>query len=99
MMQKLFQTKCPRSLLVIIVYALTLCCGCKGRTSVTPEGYQLDKPQEMQLGKVLNEISGITYNDDDSSLLAISDSKEKVFEIRLKNKKLKDFTDKVVAGG
>jgi uncharacterized protein YjiK len=55
----------------------------------------MNKPQVMQLGKVLNEISGLVYTED-NNLLAISDSKEKVFKIDLKTKKLKDFTDKVV---
>jgi uncharacterized protein YjiK len=48
------------------------------------------------LGKVLNEISGITYSSEDSSILAISDSKKKVLAISLKKKKLKDFTDDVI---
>ena len=48
------------------------------------------------MGKVLNEISGITFNDDDNTLLAISDSKEKVFQISIDKQKLKDYTDKVV---
>jgi uncharacterized protein YjiK len=48
------------------------------------------------LGKVLNEISGITFNEDDNTLLAISDSKEKVFQININKQKLKDYTDKVV---
>jgi uncharacterized protein YjiK len=49
----------------------------------------------MQLGKVLNEISGISFHKDRNSLLAISDSKEKIFEIRLKNNKLRDFTGRI----
>jgi len=50
----------------------------------------------MELGKVLNEISGLTWYPENNALLAISDSKEKVFEINLEKRKLKDFTDKVV---
>ena len=50
----------------------------------------------MELGKVLNEISGICFNKEDNSILAISDSKPKIFEISLKKQKLKDYTDRVV---
>jgi uncharacterized protein YjiK len=96
MMKKLFQTECPAAFLFIVVYAVTLLCGCKHHTSGSPEGYDLAKPQEMQLGKVLNEISGLFYNEEEGSLLAISDSKEKIFRIGLKEKKLKDVTGKVV---
>lgn len=46
----------------------------------------------MELGKVLNEISGMTYYPQHQSLLAISDSKEKVIEINPRLKKLKDVT-------
>lgn len=97
MIEKLFQTKCPAFVLGILVCTLTLHSGCKGQGNNNPQGYNLNKPREMQLGKVLNEISGLYYNPEDSSLWAISDSKEKVFRIGLKNKKLKDLTGKVVA--
>jgi uncharacterized protein YjiK len=46
------------------------------------------------LGKVLNEISGLNFNVDSNSLLAISDSKRKIYEINLKTQKLKDFAEK-----
>lgn len=95
-MKKLIQTKCPAFILPIIVYAVTLLAGCKQGDSNSPEGYDLNKPREMQLGKVLNEISGLYFNEEDSSLLTISDSKEKIFKIQLKNQKLKDQTGKVV---
>ena len=94
-MKKLFQTKCPILVFVLLVYAATLHSGCKGEGYGSPAGYNLEKPQEMQLGKVLNEISGICYSTE-GSLLAISDSKEKVFQINLGTKKLKDLTDKVI---
>src|SRR5215203_1192147 len=97
MMEKLFQTKCPGLWVLILVYAVTLHSGCKEHGSESPEGYDLNKPRQMQLGKVLNEISGLYYNGEDHNLLAISDSKEKVFQIGLKSKKLKDVTGKVVA--
>jgi len=96
MMNQLFQTKCPIGLWTVLVCAITLSAGCKGQSYASPDGYDFSKPQKENLGKVLNEISGIAFKDDDNSLLAISDSKEKVFQIRLDKQKLKDYTDKVV---
>ena len=96
MMKQLLQTKCPTTVWAALVCAITLSIGCKGQSYVSPEGYDINKPQKENLGKVLNEISGITFNDDDNTLLAISDSKEKVFQISIDKQKLKDYTDKVV---
>jgi uncharacterized protein YjiK len=96
MMRKLIQTKCPVFKTGILVYALTLLTACRHQSYNSPEGYELGKPEKMELGKVLNEISGITFNSDNNTLLAISDSKEKVFELSIDKKKLKDYTDKVV---
>jgi len=96
MMKKLIQTKCPAWFLTIVVYAVTLQASCKQRNADSPAGYDLNKPRKMELGKVLNEISGLAFNEEDSSLIAISDSKEKVFGIELKKLKLKDITGKVV---
>lgn len=95
-MEQLFQTKCPGLSFLILVCALTLPAGCRQQSNSSPQGYDLTKPQEMQLGKVLNEISGLDYDAENGDLLAISDSKEKVFDIGLKNKKLRDLTGKVV---
>jgi uncharacterized protein YjiK len=96
-MRNLIQTRCPVFPLALLVCTVTLSTGCHQQSYNSPEGYNLGKPQKMELGKVLNEISGITYNTDDNSLLAIADSKEKVFEINLRKMKLRDYTDKVVA--
>jgi uncharacterized protein YjiK len=96
MMDQLIQTKCPAMLSTVLVCAITLLFGCKGQSYASPEGYDMNKPQKENLGKVLNEISGISFNSDNNTLLAISDSKEKVFEINLDKQKLKDYTDKVV---
>src|SRR3954451_15302179 len=96
MMRKLIQTKCPLFKTGILVYALTLLAGCRHQSYNSPEGYDLTKPQKMELGKVLNEISGLTYYQENNALLAISDSKEKIFEINVEKRKLKDFTDRVV---
>jgi uncharacterized protein YjiK len=95
-MQNLVQTKCPALLLACHVCALTLLVACKERSYSSPPGYDMEKGQKMELGKVLNEISGITWYAENNALLAISDSKEKVIEINLDRRKLKDFTDKVV---
>ena len=97
MIEKLFQTQCPILAGTLLVCAVTLLSGCNQSGFKSPEGYNLNKPEKMQLGKVLNEISGITYYEEGNSLLAISDSKEKIFEIKLKSKKLKDFTGKIIA--
>jgi uncharacterized protein YjiK len=94
----LFQNKC---LLLIAQFFATILfiAGCKSKAQNAPTGFELDKPKRSQLGKALNEISGIFYSVEDSSLLAISDSKEKVFQIDLRNRKLKDYTDKVINPG
>jgi uncharacterized protein YjiK len=96
MMEQLTQTKCPVFQKLIIACAITLQMGCHHESYTSPEGYDLRSPEKLELGKVLNEISGITYNQDNETILAISDSKEKVFELNVNRHKLKDYTDKVV---
>lgn len=96
MIKKLIQMKCPVPFFGILACAATLLAGCNLQSYNSPEGYDLENGAVSELGKVLNEISGITYNDNDSSLLAISDSKKKVFEIHLKRLKLRDYTGDVV---
>src|SRR5688572_20525215 len=98
MRQMLFQNKCL--LLIAHFFAILLfLISCKSKGENAPTGFQLDKPKRSELGKALNEISGLFYSVDDSSLLAIADSKEKVFQIDLRTRKLKDYTDKVVNPG
>lgn len=97
-MKQLIQTKCPIMLWTVLVCTITL-LGCKQQSYKSPEGYDINKPEKENLGKVLNEISGICFNNDDNTLLAISDSKEKVFQINIHKQKLKDYTDKVVGPG
>src|SRR5690348_2849947 len=96
MMNQLLQTKCPKVVKMVLVCAITLLMGCVQQSYTSPEGYDLRHPQKENLGKVLNEISGITFNDNDNSLLAISDSKEKVIQINVDKQKLKDYTANVV---
>jgi uncharacterized protein YjiK len=96
MIKHFIQTRCPLLLAIVLVYAITLQTGCKHQSYTSPEGYDMNKPEKMELGKELNEISGISYNKNDSDLLAISDSKKKIFEIVLKKHKLRDYTGDVV---
>jgi uncharacterized protein YjiK len=96
MMKKLVQMKCPLYGILFIVYAITL-WGCASKSYDSPPGYDFRKPDLRKLGKSLNEISGITYNSEDGSLWAISDSKRKIVGIRVKSGKLKDETGNVVA--
>ena len=95
-MKKLTQTECLLYFLTLLVCAITLFAGCNLQSYNSPEGYEMDRPQKSELGKVLNEISGISYNTNDSSLLAISDSKRKIFEINLKRMRLRDYTTDIV---
>jgi len=94
----LFQKKCLH-LAVMILAALLLAPGCGNKSENSPESYAFNEPHRIELGKALNEISGICYNEEDSSVLVVSDSKEKVYEIDFKTKKLKDYTEKVVLSG
>lgn len=95
MIKKLIQTKCL-PWFISLVCALTLLSGCDMQSYGSPEGYDLEKPQKSELGKVLNEISGLSYNRNDSTLLAISDSKRKVFEINFKKQRLRDYTKDII---
>lgn len=96
MMKMLFQKECLPSGFFVFVCALLFGVGCKQKETISPQGYHIDKPQTIPLGKVLNEISGICFNKENGDLLAISDSKEQVFELDLRNIKLKDYTSKIV---
>lgn len=96
MLKMLFQKKCLPSVLHIFVCALLFGTGCSGNGTPSPAGYHFNKPETITLGKVLNEISGICFNRENGDLLAISDSKEQVFELDLKKIKLRDYTEKVV---
>lgn len=88
-----FQNKCLPLWAAFVLLLMTT--GCKRRESLSPENYQLDHPQRNPLGKALNEISGICFAQR-NTLLAVSDSKDKIFEIHLASRKLKDHTGKIV---
>lgn len=95
-MKMLFQKECLPSRFFVFVCALLLAAGCKKKEELSPEGYRINQPEVLQLGKVLNEISGLCFNREEGDLLAISDSKEQVFELDLRTTKLKDYTEKIV---
>lgn len=95
-MTQLFQTKCPAALRTLLVCATALAIGCKQQSYRSPQGYDLTSPVKEKLGKVLNEISGISFNSDNNTLLAISDNEEKIIQIDVNRGKLKDYTGKVV---
>jgi hypothetical protein len=96
MIYNLIQMRCLPLRLAFLVCAVTLLTGCDIDSYKSPEGYDLERPQVRELGKSLNEISGISYNTEDSSLLAVSDSRKKIISIQLKKQKLKDYTGEVV---
>jgi uncharacterized protein YjiK len=99
MIKDLIQTKCPAILMGYLVCATSLLISCANNASDSPPGYNLHKARSTELGKVLNEISGIFYHAGDSSLLAISDNQEKIIQIGLKKNKLQDITKKIVDKG
>lgn len=93
-MNKLFQTQCLPRFLGIGISACVLLSACNSEDLRGPAGYDLKNPVERELGKVLTEISGLNYNSDSNSLLAISDNERNIFEINLKTEKLKDYAVK-----
>ena len=94
-MLKLFQTQCLRVVPAVFLYACLAFSSCSDNTYSSPQGYNIKKPEIRELGKSVNEISGLTYNTDDTSLLAVSDSKRKIFQIDLRREKLKDYSEKI----
>lgn len=98
-MKKLVQKDCLSFWFPVFVCALLFVSGCKRKELESPEGYKIQQPQSIQLGKMLNEISGICFNREEGDLLAISDSKEQVFELDLQKTKLKDYTEKIIPSG
>lgn len=95
-MVKLIQMKCPVRKVFLIACAVTLLQACDFKAYISPPGYDLRDSDEKELGKSLNEISGISYNAEDSALWAASDSKKKIIAIGLKNGKLKDETKDII---
>lgn len=90
-MSKFIQTQCLPRCGVWTICAFLLLAGCRNADIQGPEGYDMGAPIERELGKVLTEISGLNYNTDSNSLLAISDNERNIFEINLRTEKLRDF--------
>jgi uncharacterized protein YjiK len=93
-MSLLLQRKCPVLLMTTITGLLLMLSACFHGKPHSPPGYNLDQPDSKELGKSLNEISGISFIRQDSSLIAVSDSKRKIFNISLRKGKLTDKLDK-----
>ena len=70
---------------IIALLLLILACHTK-RVIYTPKGYDITKPEEIELGSKLREISGIAWVDE-NTMLAENDEAGKVFTINLKDKK------------
>ncbi|HZH00435.1 MAG TPA: SdiA-regulated domain-containing protein [Flavisolibacter sp.] len=94
-MRKLFQTQCLSSSGVFLLICTLLCISCGNDSYLSPKGYHINKPVKSELGKDLNEVSGLSFNIDDTSILAISDSKRKVYQLDLRRMKLKDYSEKI----
>jgi uncharacterized protein YjiK len=92
----IFQRECLLLKVAVFVCAITFGTGCDQQNNGSPAGYNLNNPIKMELGDALVEISGLTFDINNKSLLAISDSKRNVFDINFRKKKLADYTGKVV---
>ncbi len=86
--------KYPAFAALLFFCVAALQTGCTENTHQSPQGYDMRIPQKRQLGKVLNEISGLSFNTDSNSLMVISDSKRKIYSINLKTQKLSDYAEK-----
>lgn len=89
MMRKLFQTQCP-AVSACLLWVLACCTACVEGSYNSPRGYDLHKPAQRELGKSLNEISGLFFVREDDALLAISDSKRDIVRIDLRTQRLSD---------
>jgi uncharacterized protein YjiK len=94
MMSNIIQTQCPALIIILLIGLISVVSSCDDNGLGSPQGYNLDKPVRKKLGKDLNEISGLTYNPDDNTLLAISDSKRKIYTINYRTQKLSDYAEK-----
>lgn len=94
-MRKLFQTQCPVQILGFILAAGLIGASCNDKAISSPKGYDFSKPVKSELGKDLNEISGMSFNRDDTTILAVSDSKRKIFELDIRMLKLRDYSEKM----
>lgn len=90
-MSKLFQTQCLPCRLAVALSVIMGLYACSNEPIQGPDGYDMAAPAEREMGKVLTEISGLNFNTDSNTLLAISDNEENIFEINLRAEKLKDY--------
>lgn len=90
-MHNIFQTGFAWRRLLVVVSISLVVSGCQQKSHGSPEGYDFNKAQRREFKKILNEISGLYFDRDSQSLLAISDSKDNIFQIDLKAQKLKDY--------
>lgn len=95
MMRKLFQTQCPVQILSFALAISLVGSSCNDNAYSSPKGYDFRKPVKSDLGRDLNEISGMSYNTDDTTILAVSDSKRKIFELDIAMLKLRDYSEKM----
>jgi DNA-binding beta-propeller fold protein YncE len=74
-------------LLCFIIIPLLLGCGPKqdAASFTSPPGYNLNRPIVYKLPAFMDEISGITYNPKDNSVLAINDEVGWLFKVHLKD--------------
>ena len=88
--------KIKQGMLVLLFLCFVL-AGCETKRIIyTPGGYDITKPQSIELGNKLREISGIFWIDE-NTMLAQNDESGKIFTINLKN--LQDFSYPTVAFG
>lgn len=90
-MSKLFQTQCLPCRWTLPLCAILLLGACHSKEMKGPAGYDMGTPAKTEMGKVLTEISGLNYNTDSNTLLAISDNEQNIFEINLRTEKLRDY--------
>jgi hypothetical protein len=77
-----------KKILIILVMASCVCCNAKETETQNPPGYDLTKPEKLNMPESLLEISGIAFNKDNyDTIYAIQDEEGKVFRVKLGEKK------------
>lgn len=69
-----------------VICLLCLCLSCvekkQEKSFLSPKGYDLNKPLLVTLPLELDEISGLSFYDKDSTIFAISDDRGSIFKIK-----------------
>lgn len=73
--------KLPASIILLLAWLAVSCGPVRTKVVSHPSGYDLDHPRSMLLPVVLNEISGLAYYANDSSLFAIQDEEGYLYKI------------------